>query len=210
MTVHHYVKHDTIRASSFGPILDHIEQDFQTRFSRDFFHLSTSEKRSYNVHQESVLGAGIDDDFHIPTDTGPIWTGSIVTRTLGSKNRSLSDAKGRLKARLTETFVERRDSGVVVMLGSNSILIDTSIAAQQEVGTLVRRLERVGGYQAVRTRSGSILSVDLTTAKEILNAIEDHIANIWNNEATLGSSIDAATDIAQLKAIDLDNGWSGR
>jgi len=209
VTNHHYVKDDQILASSPPSILTHIEQDFQTRFSRDFFGLPTGEKQAFNVFEESVSGAYVEDDFNEATDSGPSWNGTAVVRTLGSQPRSLDDAKTRLKSRLTSKFIQNRDKGVEVTLGLETATIDTSMDAQQEVSALVNRLERVGGTQTIRTRSGSILTVDLSMAQVLFNAVEDHVAGAWTNDAVLGAAIDAAIDIGQLQVIDLDDGWPG-
>lgn len=210
MTDHHYVRDGDILASSPGPILGLIEEDFQTRFSRDFFHLPAAGKAAFNVYEEVLHGSASPDDFNSVIDTGPVWTGDAVVRTLGTQSRSVADIKSRLRQALTRAYVVHRDSGVIVSLGEQSVAIDTRPDAQQEVAALVRRLERVGGAQAVRTRSGAIIEADLETAQAIFNAVEDHVADAWRNDASLGAAIDAATTITALQAIDLTAGWPGQ
>lgn len=210
MTDHHYVRDGEILASSPGPILGLIDQDFQTRFSRDFFQLPTAEKLAFNVHEEVLLGDGSEDDFNSLTDTGPVWNGTAVVRTLGTQTRSVTDIKNRMRRALTRVFVRQRDSGLAVTLGEQSVEIDTGPDAQQEIAALVRRLDRVGGTQSVRTRSGATFEVDLATAQTIFNTVEDHVACAWSNDASLGAAIDAATTVTALQAIDLTAGWPGQ
>ncbi|MEQ9487487.1 MAG: hypothetical protein RIM72_00690 [Alphaproteobacteria bacterium] len=210
MTDHHYVRDGAILASSPGPILGLIEEDFQTRFSRDFFHLPATGKMAFNVYEEALQGSASPDDFNTVTDTGPVWNGTAVVRTLGTQTRNVADIKARLRQTLTRTFVRYRDSGVTVSLGKQSVEIDTRPGAQQEVAALVRRLERVGGTQSVCTRSGAIIEADLPTAQALFIAVEDHVANAWSNDAALGSAIDAATTAVALREIDLTAGWPGQ
>lgn len=210
MTEHHYVRNGVILASSPGPILGLIEEDFQTRFSRDFFRLPAARKTVFNVYEEVLQGCASPDDFNSVTDTGPVWNGSAVVRTLDTQARTIADIRNRLRLTLTRAFVRHRDSGVSVTLGEQPVEIDTRPNAQQEVAALVRRLERVGGTQSVRTRSGAIFEADLTTAQTIFNAIEDHVAGVWSNDADLGAAIDAAATASELQAIDLSAGWPGQ
>lgn len=106
-------------------------------------------------------------------------------------------------ATLSAEFSSRRNAGVTV---SGNVYATTN-DGHQELKALKERLDRVGGTQKAVTRAGDFIEADATQATAIFTAVDDYIAACWTREYVLRVEIIAATDAAELEAIDITSGW---
>jgi hypothetical protein len=119
------------------------------------------------------------------------------------EDKTLEDAKEAMRLALRAEFTAARDAGITY----NGALVATTPEAIHEIQSLAVRLERVGGYQKIATRSGAVMNPDAAAAQAMRSAVEAHVAACTTHDAQLTEQILNAPSIAALSSINLSAGW---
>ena len=122
---------------------------------------------------------------------------------IGGDYTSLGQAKSNLKLEVTSIF-HRKTSSSIDVAGT---VISTSPQSVQRINRAVHRASATGKSIKTVTRAG--VAVEFSAAQ--LTAIQDAVEAYWEacdaREHDLFKAIDAATNIAELEAIDISKGW---
>ena len=123
-----------------------------------------------------------------------------------AENINLPAAKAEAKAKATENFKTARDGGMTATIGQTKIEVNTSTEAWTEINAA---LEVTGGGSSVKfvTRAGMSVLANNSEVQAMKSAVKDHRQAAQVNEYDLYAAIDAAADLTELRAIDLDSGW---
>ena len=117
----------------------------------------------------------------------------------------LATAKANIITNLEAKRNQVENAGIVVG--------DTAIGSDQTARTLlndaITAMQCPGAPSEIRYKfpSGQWASVTLTMGQDMMAAIAGHVAACAANQMTMETAIMAATDIAGLQAIDINQGW---
>lgn len=146
---------------------------------------------------------GTDDVYSVKVVGAPVRDGDVVSVPSQHQDLSVAEARAAGKAAATAKFREVRAAGTTV----GGAQIATDMDAVVELRELASLLEGTEDTQNVVTRSGARLSIDYDTAVALIGANTTHYQSAVNREYALHVAIDAAEDLTELRAIDLDSGW---
>lgn len=134
-------------------------------------------------------------------------SGTVITETRTVQDFALEDAKAAHKVAATTQFRFHRDAGIDLDLGAGAFVVATTHDARQELAAVAARLASSGGTQAAVTRGGLAVQISAAAAAAMLAAVDDHHAAVNAREYALYEAIDAAEDVAAVRAIDVAAGW---
>jgi hypothetical protein len=118
----------------------------------------------------------------------------------------LGVAKARLKEQAAQRSRTERIAGTTLTVSGSSVPLATDWEAESSVQGVITYLGASGVLEAV-TRSGHVLRWTPALAVAALSAIHYHHAAVHAREAEIVKAIDAASDLDELTAIDINSGW---
>lgn len=156
--------------------------------------------RNLTVDEKALFVDGLE---YAGGEKTSIKGGSLASAVISYTPKTHDEILNTTIERLTERFQKARDSGTTVDFGTGPIPVATTHEAQQEIAAMVKRLSG-GGTQRAATRSGIVIEWTEALAQIALDAVENHMAACYTNEADLTEVIQAAADPS---TVNIDAGW---
>lgn len=133
-------------------------------------------------------------------------TGDAYVQAFTVEELPLDTAKERLKSRVTALRFSHETGGVSL---GNGVSILTGIDDQNRIASTIQGMELAGVASTSFKAASGWVTLTLAELKTISTAVVAHVQACFQRERTLHETIDAATSIAELGAIDVTAGWPG-
>lgn len=153
-------------------------------------------------------GAAARDKWVERTDeTGTAYLEQVVTPLTDAETAAgLAGAKAVLRGAVAARRYMAETGGVTVA----DVPIDTSRASQALIAAaaLQATLDANGSIRW-KAADGAFHTLDAATILNVATAVRAHVQAAFDREAALVEAIAAASDLANLRAIDIEAGWPG-
>jgi len=141
------------------------------------------------------------------------YDGSTATAEYVLSSIPLAERKAAMIATLKQTFAAKRDTGTTVNFGAGDVAIKTDPQARSDVVSLYDDLvqrEADGEVDPTQTFATAeyvvVQDCTIAMAKSLRDAVAAHWRGVWERDAELGASINAAANGAALDLIDIEAG----
>lgn len=202
---HAYVKDGQITATGTSSVRAAMVLDGKGSPDDAWFKTAdAADKKAVGVYEVVDLRPGPQPDF---VDTVPLALvydagADTVTQPYALQEWELERARTEVKRRITDLHRDCISNGSVDLAGN------TFAAHNDAYNELEEAVERAESAPFVAvTRAGDVVTFDLATAQAALAAVDAYRNACVDREAALYLLADAATTVADLRAINIKEGW---
>lgn len=131
---------------------------------------------------------------------GPTWTytNNVATGTYLVQDLDLVNIKAKLKEQAATVRFNKENVGTSTTLKSGVISLATDRANRQQYSTI---LSTIGTGTIQFKSNGQFLTLNEADLTQMTKAVNDYVHSLFDAEKVICDKIDAAKDIATLKAI---------